>query len=166
MLWVFIVQIALMGQRHGAPKNMELDQWYFPVEKIHMQESQLMLKTDEGKAFGEPALFIGKCEGATTLIRKDNCNIYYHSSLSGIKKGVLQFIVRGEGRFRISVYSSAGFVSTEVNLSEDPDTITIDLSKSVAITQHGGTDPLRIVFSPLTDSFRLEVSNFVLKEEE
>ncbi len=160
------MQIALLGQRHGAPKNMELDQWYYPVEKIHMGKSQLMIAGGEGKTFGKPALFTGRCEGSASLLKKENCSIYYQSSLSGVKRGIIRFILKGQGKFRISVYSTGGFASKEVELPQNPDTISIDLSSSIAITQHGGTDPLRIVFSPLTDSFSLEVSNFVLEQEE
>jgi len=166
MMWIFLAQIALMGQKHGAPKDLPVDQWYYPVEKVQVKKSSLWIDTEKGKSFGEPMLFTGRCEGANSLVKKENCNIYYRSSLKGVKEGILQFVIRGRGKIRISVYSSAGFVSREVELSEVPDTIVFDLSRSVAITQHGGTDPLRIVFSPLTESFEIEVSNFVLKQED
>ncbi len=157
------MQIALLGQRHGAPKEIKLDQWYYPVEKIHMQESPLMLRAEGKRIFGKPARFEGKCEKAGSPLRKDNCTIYYQSSISGIKEGILRFLARGKGKFRISVYSAAGFVSRKVELSQDADTITLDLSGAIAITQHGGQDPLRIVFVPLDESFEIEVSNFVLE---
>ena len=166
MMWAIIMQVALMGQKHGAPAHLKTEQWYYPIERITMRESRMNMASSGGKVFGSPALFEGSCPEEAGALKKQNCTIYYLSSLSGVKKGILRFAVKGEGKFRISVYSAAGAISREVELNGGLDTLEIDISRSIAITQHGGSDPLRIVFTPLTPSFSIEVSTFVLKQEE
>ncbi len=164
-MWAIIMQVALMGQRHGAPAQLKTEQWYYPVERITMRESRMNMASSGGRVFGSPVLFEGSCPEEAGILKKQNCTIYYLSSLSGVKKGILRFLVRGEGKFRISVYSAAGMTSREVELKGEIDTVEVDISRSVYITQHGGSDPLRIVFKPLTDSFRIEISNFEIREE-
>ncbi len=167
MLTIFM-QIALMGQKHGTPKDLPANQWYYPVERVEVKKGSLRLEADAGKVFGEPAIFRGQCMNSEgVVLKKENCTIYYRTDITDVKGGILKFMVRGKGKFRISVYSPLGYTMKTITLKGEPVEVSIDLSKSIAITQHGSAGPLRIVFTPLENGkFVLEVSNFVLEQEE
>ena len=167
-MWMFIMQITLMGQRHGPPKDLPVNQWYYPVEKVQLKKGSLKLESHGGRVFGEPVVFTGECPNAEgKVLGKENCTIYYRTDILDVKGGILKFMVRGKGKFRVSVYSPLGYTMKKLTLNGEPKEVSIDLSKSIAITQHKSAGPLRIVFTPLENGqFVLEVSNFVLEQEE
>ena len=73
--------------------------------------------------------------------------------------------MKGKGKFRISVNSSKGYINQEVELNDNWQEVSFDLSKAIYITQHGDKlkTNLKVSFTPLTNNFEIYISKFILK---
>lgn len=145
-----------------APKN----KWIYSKDYIASPIDWAYSQNNNERVFGNPHLFKGNCESAgEKTITKEVCDFYYASDIYEISENYLKLYVKGNGKFRISVNSSKGYISQEVNLNNEWQEIVFDLSKSVHITQHGDKykPNLRVVFSPLSKNFEIYISSFILE---
>ncbi|MCS7245293.1 MAG: hypothetical protein N2504_02510 [candidate division WOR-3 bacterium] len=165
-MFVFItLQQTLMSPSitiKDAPKN----KWIYNKDYIASPINWSYSQSTNEKVFGSPYFFKGNCQSASEkTITNEICEFYYASDIYELSENHLKFYIKGKGKFRISVNSSKGHISQEVNLNDEWQEIIIDLSKSVHITQHGSKfkPNLKVVFSPLTQNFEIYISSFILE---
>jgi len=165
MLTLILSQSALMGPPISikeGPKNVWVYQKSYDVKDIDWNYSQ----SPNEKLFGIPKVFVGSCNSAgEKVITNEVCDFYYASDIIDFSENTLKLYVKGKGRFRISVNSSKGYINQEIELNDNWQEVSFDLSKSIYITQHGEKlkTNLKISFTPLSKDFEIYISKFILK---
>jgi len=144
------------------PKNVWVYQKHYDVKDIDWSYTQSLNE----KLFGTPKLFVGTCNSVSEKdITNEVCDFYYASDIIDFSGNTIRLYVKGKGRFRISINSSKGYISKEVELNDSWQEVSFDLSKSIYITQHGEKlkTNLKIIFTPLSKNFEIYISKFLLK---
>ncbi len=165
MLVFTISQTALISppiEKKEGPKNIWVYQNTYQTAPIEWTYSE----NANGRIFGAPQYFKGNCNSAgERSITKEVCDFYYASDIVDFNENTLRLYVKGNGKFRISVNSSKGFTSQEIELNDNWQEVSFDLTKAVYITQHGNKlkTNLKISFTPLSKNFEIYISKFILK---
>ncbi|MEO0224786.1 MAG: hypothetical protein ABIL76_06830 [candidate division WOR-3 bacterium] len=165
MLVITLSQSMLMGPPiviKEGPKNIWVYNKKYQTSPIEWTYSA----NPNEKVFGIPQFFKGDCPYANEkVLTNESCDFYYASDIVDFNESTLKLYVKGKGKFRISVNSSKGYINQEVELNDNWQEISFDLTKAVHITQHGDKlkTNLKISFTPLTNSFEIYVSKFILK---
>jgi len=165
MLVITLSQSALMGSPvviKEGPKNVWIYNKKYQVSPIEWSYNA----NSNEKVFGTPQLFKGNCSSAgEKALVNEVCDFYYASDIVDFSENTLKLYVKGKGKFRISVNSSKGYINQEVELNDNWQEVSFDLSKAIYITQHGDKlkTNLKVSFTPLTKDFEIYISKFILK---
>ncbi|MEO0150475.1 MAG: hypothetical protein ABIL52_00550 [candidate division WOR-3 bacterium] len=145
-----------------GPKNTWVYGKSYHVESIDWTYSQ----TPSEKVFGTPQYVKGTCQSAgIRAITNENCSFYYATDIVDFSENTLKLYVKGNGKFRISINSSKGYINQEVQLSSEWQEISFDLTKAIYITQHGSNlkTNMKISFTPISSNFEIYISKFILR---
>ncbi len=165
MLVIILSQSALISppiEVKEGPKNIWVYRNNYQTAPIEWTYSA----NANERIFGISQYFKGKCNSAgEKSITKEVCDFYYVSDIIDFNESTLKLYVKGNGKFRISINSSKGFISQEIDLNGNWQEVSFDLKKAVYITQHGDKlkTNLKISFMPLSENFEIYVSKFILK---